>query len=64
MVQVRAVEPVAVAIHDVIGRQVYEAADQFNRSHQLSLGHLQAGVYLLRATSRDGLQETTKIIVH
>ena len=59
----RTVEPVAVAIHDVIGRQVYAAADQFNRSHQLSLGHLQAGVYLLRATSRDGQQETIKLVV-
>jgi hypothetical protein len=63
VVQVRTVEPVAVAIHDVIGRQVYAAADQFNRSHQLSLGHLQAGVYLLRATSRDGQQETIKLVV-
>lgn len=62
-VQVRANEPVAVVMHDMIGRRVYEAAGVFNRRHTLSLAHLKAGVYLLRATSRDGQHETRKLVV-
>jgi hypothetical protein len=62
-VQVRAAEPVAIVMHDMIGRRVYERGQSFNRSHQLSLGHLKAGVYLLRATSRDGQHETQKLVI-
>jgi hypothetical protein len=62
-VQVRAAEPVALVMHDMIGRRVYEAGGSFNRSHTLSLGHLKAGVYLLRATSRDGQHETQKLVI-
>ncbi|WP_018476651.1 T9SS type A sorting domain-containing protein [Pontibacter roseus] len=62
-VQVRAAEPVAIVLHDMIGRQVYAAGDSFNRNHRLYLNHLKAGVYLLRATSRDGKQETRKLVI-
>ncbi|MHC2991472.1 hypothetical protein OB13_07690 [Pontibacter sp. HJ8] len=62
-VQVRAAEPVAVELYDMIGRKVLDAGADFNRNHQLSLGYLKAGVYLLRATSRTGQQQTTKLVI-
>ncbi len=62
-VQVRADEPVILVIHDMIGRKVYQETGSFNRRHTLSLRHLKAGVYLLRATSRDGQHETRKLVI-
>ena len=62
-VQVRADEPVTLVMHDMIGRRVYQAADSFNRSHTLLLSNLKAGVYLLRATSRNGQYETRKLVI-
>ncbi|WP_299984443.1 T9SS type A sorting domain-containing protein [uncultured Pontibacter sp.] len=63
-VQVQANESVSLVLHDMIGRKVYDAADSYNRRHTLKLGHLKAGVYLLRATSRDGRHETRRLVVH
>jgi hypothetical protein len=62
-VEVRAEEPVSLVLHDMIGRRVYDASANFNRRHTLSLGHLKSGVYLLRATSRDGRHETRKLVL-
>lgn len=63
-VQVRAGEAVSIVLHDMIGRKVYDGADSFNRRHTLNVDHLKAGVYLLRATSRDGRHETRRLVIH
>ncbi|MBX0333923.1 T9SS type A sorting domain-containing protein [Pontibacter sp. HSC-14F20] len=63
-VQVQASESVSLVLYDMIGRKVYDGTANFNRRHTLSVSHLKAGVYLLRATSRDGLQETRRLVVH
>lgn len=62
-VRVHAAEPVALTLHDMIGRKVYEVPGRYNRSHTVSLGHLKAGVYLVRATSREGVSETRKLVL-
>ncbi|MCP2042676.1 T9SS type A sorting domain-containing protein [Pontibacter sp. HSC-36F09] len=63
-VQVQASEAVSLVLHDMIGRRVYDGAESFNRRHTLRVEHLKAGVYLLRATSRDGRHETRRLVIH
>ncbi|SIT90432.1 T9SS type A sorting domain-containing protein [Pontibacter indicus] len=63
-VQVQASEAVSIVLHDMIGRKVYDGAESFNRRHTLDVSSLKAGVYLLRATSRDGRHETRRLVVH
>ncbi len=62
-VRAQAAEAVALEVYDAVGRKVYSTGSNFNRFHSLPLQNLKAGVYIVRATSQSGLQESKKIVV-
>ncbi|MCC9168787.1 T9SS type A sorting domain-containing protein [Pontibacter harenae] len=58
----RAAVPVAFAVYDAVGRKVL-GSEVVRTIHNMSNLTLQAGMYFVRATSRDGHQETKKLLV-
>ncbi|MFD2246409.1 T9SS type A sorting domain-containing protein [Pontibacter ruber] len=63
ILQVEAAEAVAVELHDMIGRKVYAAGAKYNQFHTLSLPELKAGIYMLRATRRDGGYQVKRVVI-
>ncbi|WP_187264528.1 FG-GAP-like repeat-containing protein [Pontibacter beigongshangensis] len=62
-VTVRTAEPVAIAVYDAIGRNVFKGSGSFSRSHRLSLKGIKAGMYFIRATNTKGDQQVKKLVV-
>ncbi|MFT2009116.1 T9SS type A sorting domain-containing protein [Pontibacter sp. 13R65] len=62
-VNIRAAEPVAVALYDGIGRTLFSSSTSFNRNHSISLKGYKAGIYFVRATNTKGDQQVKKLVV-
>ncbi len=62
-VSVKATAPVQVELYNMVGKRVYQSKGRYSRTHTLPVQGLQAGIYILRATSDGGEQVSSKLMV-
>ncbi len=63
-VRVKASEPVQLEVFDVVGKRVFRSpGGMYARSQTLPVQGLQAGIYIVRATTASGAQATAKLLV-
>ncbi|MBB6609914.1 T9SS type A sorting domain-containing protein [Pontibacter sp. Tf4] len=62
-VRVQASEPVIFIVYDAIGRKVYGSVTNYKQYNNVPISNFKAGMYFLKATTRQGRHKTAKFIV-